>query len=392
LEHQRLVQELEDLEKSASSFDIVVRERQTELEKVNTAVQSMETDVKDLRELDDARKIWTADAMRIALQRDTVNQKEADFQLMNSDVKGRDLKQVEAELLDMSSKKDEYTDKITKLNAELTTINDRVSNYSITATRLENQLRSMEAKYEEELKNDERKDELNKKYAEMKAEQDTLSNQIAPLNQRIETKDSYKTRARKLAEEEENRFSSTLASFNNDVTALQNIVDSIEDYDKSNSQDDMEKIEEEKKKLIDKSKAKMEELKKLRPDIKRLADIVDNQQQQKQNLEGNITLVQSLQKIKLYNNEMAEIEAELSQHESFSSLQADLQSLGKQNNGLIESKARLEGRRGEVIDNQRALKRKLQAKEYRDVEEQFRKASIRQDTTGKCYGVLDNIS
>ncbi|MGK3744385.1 MAG: putative nucleic acid-binding Zn-ribbon protein [Bacillariaceae sp.] len=384
MEHQRLVQELEDLEKSASSFDIVVRERQTELEKVNTAVQSMETDVKDLRELDDARKIWTADAMRIALQRDTVNQKEADFQLMNSDVKGRDLKQVEAELLDMSSKKDEYTDKITKLNAELTTINDRVSNYSITATRLENQLRSMEAKYEEELKNDERKDELNKKYAEMKAEQDTLSNQIAPLNQRIETKDSYKTRARKLAEEEENRFSSTLASFNNDVTALQNIVDSIEDYDKSNSQDDMEKIEEEKKKLIDKSKAKMEELKKLRPDIKRLADIVDNQQQQKQNLEGNITLVQSLQKIKLYNNEMAEIEAELSQHESFSSLQADLQSLGKQNNGLIESKARLEGRRGEVIDNQRALKRKLQAKEYRDVEEQFRKASIKQDTTGKC--------
>jgi predicted nucleic acid-binding Zn-ribbon protein len=384
LEHQRLVQELEDLEKSASSFDIVVRERQTELEKVNTAVQSMETDVKDLRELDDARKIWTADAMRIALQRDTVNQKEADFQLMNSDVKGRDLKQVEAELLDMSSKKDEYTDKITKLNAELTTINDRVSNYSITATRLENQLRSMEAKYEEELKNDERKDELNKKYAEMKAEQDTLSNQIAPLNQRIETKDSYKTRARKLAEEEENRFSSTLASFNNDVTALQNIVDSIEDYDKSNSQDDMEKIEEEKKKLIDKSKAKMEELKKLRPDIKRLADIVDNQQQQKQNLEGNITLVQSLQKIKLYNNEMVEIEAELSQHESFSSLQADLQSLGKQNNGLIESKARLEGRRGEVIDNQRALKRKLQAKEYRDVEEQFRKASIKQDTTGKC--------
>lgn len=384
MEHQRLVQELEDLEKSASSFDIVVRERQTELEKVNTAVQSMETDVKDLRELDDARKIWTADAMRIALQRDTVNQKEADFQLMNSDVKGRDLKQVEAELLDMSSKKDEYTDKITKLNAELTTINDRVSNYSITATRLENQLRSMEAKYEEELKNDERKDELNKKYAEMKAEQDTLSNQIAPLNQRIETKDSYKTRARKLAEEEENRFSSTLASFNNDVTALQNIVDSIEDYDKSNSQDDMEKIEEEKKKLIDKSKAKMEELKKLRPDIKRLADIVDNQQQQKQNLEGNITLVQSLQKIKLYNNEMAEIEAELSQHESFSSLQADLQSLGKQNNGLVESKARLEGRRGEVIDNQRALKRKLQAKEYRDVEEQFRKASIKQDTTGKC--------
>ena len=113
--------------------------------------------------------------------------------------------------------------------------------------------------------------------------------------------------------------------------------------------------------------------------------------QQKQNLEENITLVQSLQKIKLYNKELKEIKTELSQHESLNSLERDLQSLGKQNNGLIESKARLEGRRGEVIDNQRALKRKLQAKEYRDVEEQFRKASIRQDTTGKCYDVLDDI-
>ena len=391
MDHQRLAQELEDLDKNASGFDVVVRERQTELEKVKTAVSSMETDVKDLRELDDARKIWTADAMRIALQRDTVNQKEADFQLMNSDVKGRDLKQVEAELLDMSSKKDEYTDKITKLNAELTTINDNVTNYSVSATRFETQLRGMEAKYEEELKNDERKDELNKKYAKMKAEQDTLFNQIAPLQQRIQKKESDKDRARKLAEDEENSFSSTLNSFNNDVTALQSIVDSIEDYDKTNSQDDINKIEEEKKKLIEKSDAKMMEIKKLRPDIKRLAEIVDNQQQQKQNLEENITLVQSLQKIKLYNKELKEIKTELSQHESLNSLERDLQSLGKQNNGLIESKARLEGRRGEVIDNQRALKRKLQAKEYRDVEEQFRKASIRQDTTGKCYDVLDDI-
>ena len=124
-----------------------------------------------------------------------------------------------------------------KLNGELTTINDRVSNYSVTATRLENQLRSMEAKYEEELKNEKRKNELNKKYAEMKSEQDKLSDQIAPLNQRIEKKDSEKTRARKLAEDDESQYQSTLSSFNNDATALQNIVDSIEDYEKSKSQD-----------------------------------------------------------------------------------------------------------------------------------------------------------
>ena len=65
-------------------------------------------------------------------------------------------------------------DKITKLNTELTTINERVHNFSVTATRLEDQLKKMESKYEEGLKLGERIDELNKKVAEGKNEQDKV--------------------------------------------------------------------------------------------------------------------------------------------------------------------------------------------------------------------------
>lgn len=65
-------------------------------------------------------------------------------------------------------------EKITKLNMELATVNDRVLNFSKTATRLEDQLKKMESKYEEQLKLEERTTELNRKFAERKQEQDKV--------------------------------------------------------------------------------------------------------------------------------------------------------------------------------------------------------------------------
>ena len=65
-------------------------------------------------------------------------------------------------------------EKITKLNMELATVNDRVLNFSKTATRLEDQFKKMESKYEEQLKLEERTNELNKRFAERKQEQDKV--------------------------------------------------------------------------------------------------------------------------------------------------------------------------------------------------------------------------
>ena len=116
MENQRLLKELEDLEKDSEGLNDIVRDRKSDLTNKKETLKNMEGEVRDLRDLVDASKIWVDSAMRIALQRDTVNQKESDYQQMNCDDKGRDLKQVEAALLDNSSKKDEYTDKITKVN------------------------------------------------------------------------------------------------------------------------------------------------------------------------------------------------------------------------------------------------------------------------------------
>ncbi len=71
-------------------------------------------------------------------------------------------------------------EKITKLNMELATVNDRVMNFSKTATRLEDQFKKMESKYEEQLKLEERTNELNKRFAERKQEQDKVR-RVAPI-------------------------------------------------------------------------------------------------------------------------------------------------------------------------------------------------------------------
>lgn len=65
-------------------------------------------------------------------------------------------------------------EKITKLNIELASVNDRVLNFSKTSTRLEEHLKTMESKYKEQLKLEERTYELNKNFAERKQEQDKV--------------------------------------------------------------------------------------------------------------------------------------------------------------------------------------------------------------------------
>ena len=130
-----------------------------------------------------------------------------------------------------------------------------------------------------------------------------LSEQIAPLNQRIEAKESQKGRARKLAEEEEKRISSTLTAFNHDVSGLQNIVDSIEEYDKSNSGDEVQRLEVEREILTKKYEEKNKEIERMMPDLNRLSKIVDDQELQRKNLKDNIKVIQSQRKMKEFENE-----------------------------------------------------------------------------------------
>ena len=216
-----------------------------------------------------------------------------------------------------------------------------------------------------------------------------LSEQIAPLNQRIEAKESQKNRARKLAEEEEKRITSTLSEFNNDVSSLQNIVDAIDEYVKSNSGDEVERLESKKEDLVKMHASKNKEIETMMPDLNRLTKIVDDQEQQRKNLEDNIKVIHSKQKMKELEKELADIEEESENVDARDGLEEDQERLRKRNDELIARKARLEGKRGVIVETVRGLKRKLSQNEYKNVEEEFRIASIKQDTTEMAVKDID---
>lgn len=150
LEYLRLKVELEEVERHAKELDLHLVDSKRELVDAQEIVTSIQGETNDAKDFFDASKRWVDTSVRIAMQREQVNQKEYDSRHMTGDRDGRDLKQVDKDLEDLSQKKDEFADKKNQLNTEMSAINDRVASFSQTATRLETQLRNMEAKYEEE--------------------------------------------------------------------------------------------------------------------------------------------------------------------------------------------------------------------------------------------------
>jgi septal ring factor EnvC (AmiA/AmiB activator) len=152
LEYQRLKTELEEVETRARELDLQLAAKRDELKEARESVASVQGETNDAKDFHDAARRWVDASLRIAMQREQVNQKEADFLHGTgaASADGRDLKQVDQDLEDLNRKKDEYADKKNQLNTEMAAINDRVASYSQAATRLETQLRNMEAKYDEE--------------------------------------------------------------------------------------------------------------------------------------------------------------------------------------------------------------------------------------------------
>lgn len=209
-----------------------------------------------------------------------------------------------------------------------------------------------------------------------------LSEQIAPLNHRVDMKEKEKIRMRNLAEEEEKSITDTLNSFNGGVRSLREIVHSIDEYNiASNSGDAADRFEKESEELAKKANEKANEYASLKPSLERLTKMVDDQELQKKNLEENIELFQSKQHTAVLNEDIRGLTEKISSVEGRATSDKDMQRLLKRQLELTAEKARYEGRRGEIIESIHGLKRKLSQPEYRQVNEEYRVASIKHDTT-----------
>jgi DNA repair protein RAD50 len=216
-----------------------------------------------------------------------------------------------------------------------------------------------------------------------------LSEQIAPLKQRVDAKEQHKGRAMKLMEEEEEKFTDIYSNFTSSVQELNRIISVVDEYLKSSKAEEVADLEKENDRLAESEKEKRKEHQGMKPELDRLTKMVDDHDRERKNLEENIQLIQATENIEGLRKDIAELEKELSRVEGRETLGDDETQLAKRRNHLIADMARQDGRKGEIIETIRGLKRKLSQPEYRDVEEQYRIANIKHDTSEMAVKDID---
>jgi DNA repair protein RAD50 len=138
------------------------------------------------------------------------------------------------------------------------------------------------------------------------------------------------------------------------------------------------------------------EVESLKPKLEQITKIVDDQERQKNNLLQNIELLESRKREDIIRQEIESLERKLSRVEGGDTCWKDKEALDKREIELRNNKASLKGRRNQLLEVVMGIKRKLSQNEYKDVDEQYRQANIKFDTTEmaakdieKCRTALD---
>ncbi|CAJ1930289.1 unnamed protein product [Cylindrotheca closterium] len=396
LEYRRIANEVNDIEHNCTSLETVVEERKEDLETTKTARDEILSEVDGLRSLLESCKMWQGASDRINLKRSQAMNKCNTLSISESVHSGRDLKTVERDFAEKTEKKDEYQEKISRLNKEMTKINNQMSSVSKQATDAENLAREKEEKFAGIRKLSDRKKALNERISKTSKELLELGDNIKPIKDKIAKKESEREKMRKHTMEEENEIRKTteqLKMFENEFRELQRQID---DFDSRNEVNALERIENQIEGFQSKRKEKEANVAKIQPHLERLKKALDDQERHKKNLNENINLLDLNAQIRDLERELENLQEGTKQIKGRDTAKDDIDNLQRRKNKLAQQNARLEGRRGEIHENIRSFKRKLSQPEYRSVDEEYRIASIKHDTTemavrdiGKYHAALD---
>jgi len=381
MEYRRLVNEANDLEGVIEELASTLSEKQQQLEQADGELSDLQNKVEELREYLDTSKRWTEAASRIAEKRMQVNQKQTDLSMSSSDFGGRDLKTVENDYAEKSERLSQYMDKIGKLNKEMQALNNLMSQLQGQANRTEKLARDKEEKFGNMQKLQEKKVTLNETMAKCKVEEDKLKDATAPLRQKEREKQNERKRMRALGEEEEQRLNDAVNSFSNEVVKLKSITEDIDRYKESNNEEEFDRVSRKSEELLDRSNQVQSRIESKQPDLDRLNKAIADQESHKKNLQQNMELIASGKKIEAMKESIAKLEEDAGKVEGQDTCDEDWDRLTTRKQDILSSIARLEGRRGEIVENIRSQKRKLSAPEYKNVEEEHRVAIIKHETT-----------
>ena len=180
---------------------------------------------------------------------------------------------------------------------------------------------------------------------------------ILKLKPSIKKKEIEKLRHRELAKEEEERLSSTLNKFNNDISALLtlnlDINQSARRLVDNNSFDVLhEKID----KVRDIVSEKRTQIQELEPELESLTRSISDQERHRKIIRENISLIEARHRIEKLRKEIDFVQKKKQKIHGHDTAAQELNEATAQISALLETKARKEGSRGGFVEEIRSLK------------------------------------
>jgi DNA repair protein RAD50 len=395
---RRLTGEAAVLEKELKRCSGEVLQLQTLLKEKSEAKDEVQKEYDELRSLCEITRRWVDDANRISQKKIDIKQKQSDLRVSVVD-SSRDFRTVERSIAELKEEKETLTNKIFRLNKEMTNLNTATANKSAQVAQHEKLVREKEERYAAELKASERKKELQSRIQEIGEEERKLVDQIAPLQARLKKKEVEKQKLRALRMEEEQKIIKTLSLFDGDVQALRNLEMQIKIYTESNQADESTKISAAVEEILGRMEALKQGMKNLEPQLDSIRKAVNDQERHKKQLKENIDILVTEEKMKAVEKEKKKLEEKLETLEGFKDAQSEYNKAKSDKEHFQNNKSICEGRFSSLVEQIRAMKRKLSSEEYKNVDERHRVAMIKHVTTKtaaedlKKYGnALDKVS
>lgn len=183
-----------------------------------------------------------------------------------------------------------------------------------------------------------------------------LQEDLAPIAGKLNTKEKEQDRVRKLNEDEEQSKNTTLNTFVGAAKDLQNVENEIKKYETLGVEGELARLAERSGDLTRQAAEETQRIATLQPKQDTVTKALEDQELYRKNLEENIKLMNSTQRAEELAREIAVLEDKTAQVDGSDTVDDDMESVRSKRESIMTMIARLEGRRGEILESIRSVK------------------------------------
>jgi DNA repair protein RAD50 len=179
---------------------------------------------------------------------------------------------------------------------------------------------------------------------------------IAPLKNKVRSKEVDKLRMRSAANETERNLQTEVSQFDGEFKQLSDLVQQIDSYTTSNKSDELQRLSSAIRDILGLIEERKQKLLAAQPELESARNAVLDQERHKKNLKQNIDIMESTSRIKEIKKDIARLEQKRMSIEGYDTVYNEFATVRNNKERMQEDKARLDGRFSEIAESVRSIK------------------------------------